>query len=627
MELANIFHTGQVETGSCFQRVFGNIQTALILKDISLEVRPGEVLAVLGSKGSGKRALLEVISRRSSGTTRGEIILDGTPMSPQLFQTTCGYVNHRTDLIPSLTVEQTLYYAAHLSIGPQVSRYVRNARIRQVLADLALSNVARRNISELTPSEHRRVVIGTQLVKDPVLLLLDEPTVNLDPLSTYLIVSMLSSYAKRKSRAVLLTMEKPRSDVLPFLDRTAYLCLGDLIYAGPTRLMLEYFRSIGFPCPELENPLMYYLCLSTVDRRSRERFIESNNQIVALVEKFKIEGGPYRKCASSVIMDHGSNTIPSLTSHKMPLVNFSKPGAFQVFFALYRRMLVSAFNPSQLCVRLLLLPFYFSILYLFYFNMQDYQWSYMSRNGLIFSCMSGAYFVSIFTAAFTFPVHRTRYYQEAQEGLYSGPLFVLTYIFFSLPFSILSVGAASWIIFQTTGLSTSTELFQFSLMLWSCFLFAEYQTIALMLIVESGFTAAVVSSYLTTVFLVLGSGYVRSFRSMAEWLVYLSYGTQTRYVGAFLSRQMFGDGRLRNLHGDKANNCSIPYPFGCRYTDGASFLAERYGHETGDFSLSDVLDSNFNMTITLSFAFTIMMINCVLYLVPIPYFIKAKFRD
>lgn len=90
------------------------------------------------------------------------------------------------------------------------------------------------------------------------MLLLDEPTVNLDPLSTYLIVSMLSSYAKRKSRAVLLTMEKPRSDVLPFLDRTAYLCLGDLIYAGPTRLMLEYFRSIGFPCPELENPLMYY---------------------------------------------------------------------------------------------------------------------------------------------------------------------------------------------------------------------------------------------------------------------------------------------------------------------------------------------------------------------------------
>lgn len=49
-----------------------------------------------------------------------------------------------------------------------------------------------------------------------------------------------------------------RSDIFPFLDRVTYLCLGDVVYTGSTRLMLDYFRGIGFPCPELENPLMYY---------------------------------------------------------------------------------------------------------------------------------------------------------------------------------------------------------------------------------------------------------------------------------------------------------------------------------------------------------------------------------
>lgn len=49
-----------------------------------------------------------------------------------------------------------------------------------------------------------------------------------------------------------------RSDVFPFLDRVTYLCLGDVVYTGATQFMLEYFRGIGFPCPELENPLMYY---------------------------------------------------------------------------------------------------------------------------------------------------------------------------------------------------------------------------------------------------------------------------------------------------------------------------------------------------------------------------------
>lgn len=46
-----------------------------------------------------------------------------------------------------------------------------------------------------------------------------------------------------------------------------FLCLGGVVYSGGTRAMLEYFHAIGFPCPQLENPLMYYLCLSTVDRR------------------------------------------------------------------------------------------------------------------------------------------------------------------------------------------------------------------------------------------------------------------------------------------------------------------------------------------------------------------------
>ena len=95
-------------------------------------------------------------------------------------------------------------------------------------------------------------------LRDPVVLLLDEPTWDLDPLNTYFIISILANHAKKYNRIVMITMEKPRSDIFPFLDRVTYLCLGDVVYTGATRMMLDYFRSIGFPCPELENPLMYY---------------------------------------------------------------------------------------------------------------------------------------------------------------------------------------------------------------------------------------------------------------------------------------------------------------------------------------------------------------------------------
>lgn len=149
----------------------------------------------------------------------------------------------------------------------QFNGYSKGSKVRQILADLALSQVANKRVEYLNISERRRLAIGTQLVRESVMVLLDEPTLGLDPLDAYLLVSILSNYSKKTGCGILLSMEKPRSDVFPFLDRALFLCLGGVVYSGSTRGMLEYFHSIGFPCPQLENPLMYYLCLSTVDRR------------------------------------------------------------------------------------------------------------------------------------------------------------------------------------------------------------------------------------------------------------------------------------------------------------------------------------------------------------------------
>ena len=108
--------------------IFGIFVNAFIVspsQDVSLEVHGGELHAVLGSKGSGKRALLEVISRRAQGPTRGNIALNGVPMSMRLFQESCGYVTQKCDLVGGLSVEATLMYAASLGLGSKVARYVK----------------------------------------------------------------------------------------------------------------------------------------------------------------------------------------------------------------------------------------------------------------------------------------------------------------------------------------------------------------------------------------------------------------------------------------------------------------------------------------------------------------------
>lgn len=94
---------------------------------------------------------------------------------------------------------------------------------------------------------------------------------------------------------------------------------------------------------------------------------------------------------------------------------------------------------------------------------------------------------------------------------------------------------------------------------------------------------------------------------------------------------MFGEGRLNNLPAEQGFSCSISQfsseSFGCRYSDGGAYLAERYIQRSTDYSISEILDSNFNLIVTFVFPIFAIAFNCLLYLVPLPTFIKTKFRE
>ncbi|KAJ2946893.1 hypothetical protein O0L34_g16231 [Tuta absoluta] len=633
LELCNVFHSGQVEPGSFLQRLTGGVKTGVILKDVSFTTHSGEVIAILGSKGSGKRALLDVIARRVP--SKGHILLEGVPLEEDQFKNSCGLVRHSARLLPGLTVQQTL----GLSLT-RLSGYLKSSKVKQVMADLALSQVAHKDVTSLTKSEYRRLVIGVQLIRDPIILLLDEPTWDLDPLNTYLVISILSNAAKKYGTAIILTMEKPRSDVFPFLDRVVYLCLGDVVYAGPTRNLLDYFGSIGFPCPQLENPLMYYLCLSTVDRRSRERFIESNHQIAALVEKFKIEG--------QGIMQGNLNDHSRIINPNKIQLNYGKPGGTRVIWLLYLRMLASMFNLNkngvkQIFMRLFTLPIYFFILWVFYNEAKDYQRAFITKSGLIFNAMVGTYFISIMNTICLFGPYRTRYYQESQEGLYSGASLLLSWNLVSIPFSFITTFAAAAIIYPIlSDIGESMDYVYFSLVLWSGYMYAEQQSIAVLMLVKNGLVAAMVNIYLTCIYVMLASGVLRSYKGFEEWLYYITYITHTRYASIFLHRNIFKQPTFNILPFSDTENCTSITNLiqtssnlntnsnsNCRYASGKAFLTERFTAKgfSGDVYLSGDFNMDFNLGISFAFALGMIVLNKFLYLMPLPSYITDKFRE
>lgn len=618
LDIANIFHSTTVDhEGNCFTRP----EATTVLRDVSARVHGGEVLAVLGSKGSGKRALLDVIAGRAGGETRGRIFLNGSLLTPELFRRHGGYVAHRCHLMPGLTVRQSLLYATWLA-----GLSNRDARVRQTLADLALSQVANRSVSDLTRPEYRRLMLGVQLAKDPSLLLLDEPTWDTDPLNTYLIVSMLWSYATRRGSIVVLTMETPRSDVLPFVSRVALLCLGAVVYSGPTRSMLDYFAYIGFPCPELENPLMYYLCLSTVDRRSRDRFLESNQQISLLVEKFKVEGVLYMKEAPQ-----GPTSLkdaPLGGAHK-GLGGGIKPGCFSTLFALYLRGVAATFAFNRcglrhLAARILLLPFCVALLSILYAYSSPVQTKvFLQTGGLIFNMLILFYVAGTAVTALLFPGVRARYYQERREGLYGGAMFLSAYTLLSLPLSFISTIAAAGILIPILDLDVSSWAYS-SGVLWASYVAAEQILIAILMIVGNPMTGALAVVYAALVSVVIGSGGIRSFRNLPNWLAAVSTALPTRYASLALNQLVIDVPALSNLAYNETYSCPGNPNF-CRYPEGSTYLIERFTRE-GE-NISEVLNIDLNLLISLAFAFGLVILNSVLYLLPLPASIKAKFRE
>lgn len=129
----------------------------------------------------------------------------------------------------------------------------------------------------------------------------------------------------------------------------------------------------------------------------------------------------------------------------------------------------------------------------------------------------------------------------------------------------------------------------------------------------------------------------RSIKGLQDWLYYLTYATQTRYASAFLSRQVFSSPNLLGgLPYDSKINCTnmnlietfsaITDPY-CKYANGNAFLTGRYSRETTDLIFHSILDIEKNLGITFAFTLGIITFNLFLYMIPMPAFLKAKFRE
>lgn len=232
-----------------------------ILKDVSCDARPGEVLAIVGPSGAGKTTLLSILAGMNlPGQVAGEIQVNGGAMDASRFRRVSGYVTQDDALFPLLTVEESLLYSARLRLHRRGGGAA--ARVQELLRDLGLENVARSTVGAgggrgISGGERRRVSIGVDLVHDPAILLLDEPTSGLDSVAALQIMSLLKFMAKAQGKTVVLTIHQPGFRILELFDRVLLLAEGTVRHHGSLSLLEKRLEEAGHHVPHHVNVLEY----------------------------------------------------------------------------------------------------------------------------------------------------------------------------------------------------------------------------------------------------------------------------------------------------------------------------------------------------------------------------------
>lgn len=262
-----------VTVGVCGSRISKTRATKTLLHNIDLCCRPGELVAIMGPSGAGKSTLLNALAARITPKTSGyqfcgDIFVNGEVNYRRLRRST-NVVPQHPKMKTNLTTEEIITMACRLrTTRCQISAADQAARVDRVLTELGL--LSKRHLlpgndtkKSMSGGEQRLVAIAHELVDNPSILLLDEPTTGLDSARAYDVIEMLSSLAKSEHIVVVCTVHQPRSQAFLLFDKIILLSGGRIVFHGAPLESIDFFDGIGCSCPNNFNPADFMLDLIT----------------------------------------------------------------------------------------------------------------------------------------------------------------------------------------------------------------------------------------------------------------------------------------------------------------------------------------------------------------------------
>ncbi|KAI8912448.1 hypothetical protein EDD86DRAFT_223811 [Gorgonomyces haynaldii] len=458
--LKPVYYDRKGETIS-FEHVCYEVGKRKILKDITGQVDPGQVMAIMGPSGAGKSTFLDILARKQkNGKIMGTLRFGSEILGPQKFRSLCGFVNQEDTLLSTMTVREAIAFSAKLRLPDNMTWAQKMERVDQIITKLGLDHIKHSRIGDsvtrgISGGEKRRVSIGIELVTNPCVLFLDEPTSGLDSYNATQVMQTLTHLAHKEKKTVIFTVHQPRSDVFAMFDQVLLLSRGQMVFYGTPKEAKQHCLDENVPCPDGYNMADHLLDLASgsvklAQERTSQGTLARNSQ--GQDPEIQIDVEEEDDSTKSVYVWR----LPDLRITKDQL---STSFLTQLYCVLGRSWTDFYRRPSLFLSHFLTSLLLGTFLGLLYYGVDNSLAGIQNRLGSLFFLQSLMAFAGL-SALTTFTSQRVLFIRERSNGFYGPlPFFYSRILFDLIPLRVLPAIAMCTTAFFLIGYSGSPAVF------------------------------------------------------------------------------------------------------------------------------------------------------------------------
>lgn len=313
------------------------LESLHLLKEVSLSVPQGHLMAIVGPSGCGKTTLLKVIAGILEQTD-GDLKWEGRDLKEEedLHPGELGYVPQFSVAHDLLTVEECIANSMSLRTQlPGTDEF--EPKLDHILKTTGLTELADRRVKVLSGGQKRRLGLALELVTNPCLLLCDEVTSGLDPKSEQEITELLRVLARENKRRIVINVTHSLASLNAF-DSVLVMYQGHLVYHGPPKLLTHYFS--------VEHPEDVYLRLT---QREAQEWHESWQKKRNYYEEMLLQKPAVSELSPEAAETAKNEEADALAPEELPSL------VSQVFTLLHRRWTIFRRDRGQVWLHLAML--------------------------------------------------------------------------------------------------------------------------------------------------------------------------------------------------------------------------------------------------------------------------------